>query len=398
MPSLFRDYVAPEGRKWLPLVFVIGSMAVVAYADYIATKVPLGYLYILPLGIGALFLRSEVSYGLVAVCLFLHDLFRPVHVVSLTARVAHNVTALVGFVIVVYAVQRYVMQRELLAKAVRRQRDDLLNDVQLAAEVQRLFLPHGHPSVTGLDIAGMMQPANGVGGDYYDYIPINDHALQMVVADVAGKGVSAALLMSAAAAATQLEITEERDISDIVARLNAGLHSVSDGVRYVTLLLAELNVEQHTVRYINCGHNPALLLRAQTGEVATMGSSCPPLGMFARAACSVSESELHSGDILVFYTDGLVEAENASGEQFGMDRLVAVVKGNSILPAERIMTNLFQAAVGFHGGFSFNDDVTILVVKCDFDGDAAQPQMAGAIVELSTNVEASGLFADAART
>jgi len=81
--SIFRDYVTPGGRKWLPLASVLGSIAIVAYADYIATKVPLGYLYILPLGIGALFLRSEISYGLVAICLFLHDLFRPVHVLSL---------------------------------------------------------------------------------------------------------------------------------------------------------------------------------------------------------------------------------------------------------------------------------------------------------------------------
>jgi sigma-B regulation protein RsbU (phosphoserine phosphatase) len=372
---------------------VFGSIAIVAYADCIATKVPLGYLYILPLGIGALFLRSEISYALVALCLFLHDLFRPVHVLSLGARIAHNLTALVGFIVVVYAVQRYVMQRELLAKAVRNQRDDLLNDVQLAGQVQRMFLPHSQPSIAGLDIAGMMQPARTVGGDYYDYLPLNDHAIEMVVADVAGKGVSAALLMSAAAAATQFEVDQVRDISDTVRHLNAGLHSVSDGTRYVTLLLAEIDAQRRTLRYINCGHNPALLLREGTGEVLHMSSSCPPLGMFARSACEVGESELHPGDIIVFYTDGLTEAEDLSGEPFGMERLLAVVRGNSELSAERIMKNVFQSAVGFHGEAGFTDDVTILVVKCDFDGAVASvgsefTARAGAGVELSTNVEA----------
>jgi len=325
-------------------------------------------LYILPLGIGALFLRSEISYALIAVCIFLHDLFRPVHVVSLEARIAHNLTALLGFVIVVYAVQRYVMQRELLARAVRKQRDDLVKDVQLAAQVQRLFLPQHQPSIAGLDIAGMMQPAQGVGGDYYDYIPVNGHAIQMVVADVAGKGVSAALLMSAAAAATQLEINEVRDISDIVTRLNAGLHAVSDGTRYVTLLLAEVDAQNRKLRYINCGHNPALLLQEQTAEFVSMSSSCPPLGMFSRAACEVGEYELKPGDVIVFYTDGLTEAEDLSGEPFGMERLLAVVRGNSALSAERIMKNVFHSAVDFHGETGFNDDVTILVVKCNFDG------------------------------
>src|SRR4051794_38055202 len=94
--SPFRDYVTPGGRNWLPLASVLGSIAIVAYADFVATKVSFGYLYILPLGIGALFLRSEISYGLVAGCLFLHDLFRPVHVLSLWSRIAHNLTALVG--------------------------------------------------------------------------------------------------------------------------------------------------------------------------------------------------------------------------------------------------------------------------------------------------------------
>src|SRR5712671_6505490 len=296
MPSIFRDYVTPGGRKWLPLAFVVLSIAFVAYADYTARKVSLGYLYILPLGIAAMFLRSEISYALIALCIFLHDFFRPAHLVAVPERIAHNLTALVGFILVVYAVQKYVMQRELLAKAVRKQRDDLVNDVQLAGQVQRMFLPHGQPSIAGLDIAGMMQPARTVGGDYYDYIPMNDHAIQMVVADVAGKGVSAALLMSAAAAATQFEMNEVRDLTETVSHLNAGLHAVSDGTRYVTLLLAEVDAEHRTLRYINCGHNPALLLHEGTGEIVSMSSSCPPLGMFARAVCEVGESELNPGD------------------------------------------------------------------------------------------------------
>jgi len=368
MPSIFRDYVTPGGRKWLPLAFVVLSIAFVAYADYTARKVSLGYLYILPLGIAAMFLRSEISYALIALCIFLHDFFRPAHLVAVPERIAHNLTALVGFILVVYAVQKYVMQRELLAKAVRKQRDDLLNDVQLAGQVQRMFLPRGQPSISGLDIAGMMQPARDVGGDYYDYMPMNDHAIQMVVADVAGKGVSAALLMSAAAAAMQLQINEAHDIENIIGHLNTGLHSVSDGTRYVTLLLAEIDARRRTVRYINCGHNPALLLRQRTGETVSMDSSCPPLGMFASEACQVVESELDAGDVMVFYTDGLPEAENPEGEAFGMDRLQAVVRANSELPAEQIIKTLFEAAVDFRGTRSFNDDVTIVIVKCDFVG------------------------------
>ena len=367
--SLLREDVAPGGRKWLPFALVLGSIAIVAYADHIATSVSLGYLYILPLGISAMFLRSKISYGLIAACLFLHDLFRPAYF-SLPGRIAHNFAGLVGFTFVVYVIQRYVKQRELLAKAVRQQRDDLLRDVELAGQVQRMFLPLGRPSIPGLDIAGVMQPARVVGGDYYDYIPINEHTIQMVIADVAGKGVAAALLMSAAAAAMQLETSQVRDMAQIVARLNSGIHSVSDGSRYVTLLLAEVDAQRRTLRYVNCGHNSALLFREERGETVPMDSSCPPLGMFAQETCDIRQSDLSPGDVMVFYTDGLTEAENRNGEEFGVERLLAALRVSSSLPAERIVDNILHTAAEFRQEPGFSDDVTILVVKCNFDGPA----------------------------
>jgi len=264
--AFLRGEVAAGGPQWLPSLLVFGSIAAVAYADFIVTSISLGYLYILPLGISAIFLRSQISYGLIAVCVLLHDLFGPPYP-SPEARITHNLTALAGFTFVVYVIQRYVKQRELLDKAVRKQRDQLLQDVELAGPVQRMFLPIQRPSIAGLDIAGTMRPVRGVGGDYYDYIPIDEHTVEIVIADVAGKGVPAALLMSATAAAVQLEAREKRDMLEVVNRLNSGIHSVSDGDHYVTLLLADIDALSRSLRYVNCGHNPALLFKAQTGDV-----------------------------------------------------------------------------------------------------------------------------------
>jgi len=365
-PSMFREDVPRGSRRWIPLALVLGSIAVVAYADHMVATVPLGYLYILPLGIGAMLLRSNVSYALIAVSIFLHDLFRPPFF-SIPMRIAHNLIALVGFVFVVYVVQRYVKQKEGLDEAVRSQRDELLKDVELAGQVQRMFLPIGRPSIPGLDIASKMQPARTLGGDYYDYIPINDHTIQVVIADVSGKGVPAALLMSAAAAGMQLEVSEVRDMAEIVDRLNRGIHSVSDGVQFVTLLLAEVDTQLRKLRYVNCGHNSALLFKEETGEIALLNSSCPPLGFFADTACTIDESDLSPGDAIVLYTDGLTEAENATGEEFGIERLATLLRRTSALPAEQILQNILRAAVDFHQGLGFADDVTILVVKCGFD-------------------------------
>jgi serine phosphatase RsbU (regulator of sigma subunit) len=365
--SLLRGEVAADGPQWLPAVLVFGSIAAVAYADFIVTSISLGYLYILPLGISAMFLRSQISYGLIAVCVFLHDLFGPPYP-SPEARITHNLTALAGFTFVVYVIQSYVKQREFLDKAVRKQRDQLLQDVELAAQVQRMFLPFRRPSIAGLEIAGTMRPVRGVGGDYYDYIPIDEHTVEIVIADVAGKGVPAALLMSATAAAVQLEAREKRDMLEVVNRLNSAIHSVSDGDRYVTLLLADIDALSRSLRYVNCGHNPALLFHARTGDIVGMNSSCFPVGMFDSVTCEINRADLAAGDILVLYTDGITEAENLQREEFGMERLSAVIRRDSSLSAEELMDNIFRSAEDFCQGVGFNDDATVLIVKCGLDG------------------------------
>jgi phosphoserine phosphatase RsbU/P len=367
--SLLRKDVALNGQAWLPLVLVLGALSAVAYADHLVVSISLVYLYILPIAVGAIFLRKRVSYSLIIVCVLFHDYYSPRGIIP-ALRIFHNLSAMLCFAFVVYVIRRYMEQREALAKTVQQQRDDLLKDVELAGQVQRLFLPSGKPAIAGLEIAGMMHPARGVGGDYYDYIPIDPHTIQVVIADVAGKGVPAALLMSATAAAMRLEANRDRNMLEQVERLNTGIHSVSDGERYVTLLLAEIDTRNRIIQYVNCGHNPALLFRPNAGTLTRLNSSCPPIGLSPEEMCELDSVDLLAGDVLVFYTDGVTEAENRSGEEFGMERLSATVRRGSSLSAEDLMINIYNAAADFCGD-DFNDDVTILVVKCNFDGSSA---------------------------
>jgi hypothetical protein len=363
-----RKDVASIGPAWLPLALVLAAIAAVAYADHLVPSISLVYLYIFPRGAGAILLRKELSYSLVVFCILFHDYYspRPIHP---GLRIFGNLSALLCFSFVVYLIRWYIRQRESLAKTIQQQRDDLLQDVELAGQVQRMFLPTGKPAISGLEIAGMMQPAKGVGGDYYNYVPIDSQTLQIVIADVSGKGVPAALLMSATAAAMRLESNQDRNMLEQVERLNTGILSVSDAERYVTLLIAEIDTRKRTIHYVNCGHNPALLFRAKTGTLARMDSSCPPIGLSPEETCELASADLASGDVLVFYTDGVTEAENPLGEEFGMERLSATVLRGSSLSAEDLMTNMYSAAADFCGDY-FNDDVTILVVKCNFDGSS----------------------------
>ena len=363
--SLLRKDAALNGPAWLPLALVLGAFSAVAYADHLVVSISLVYLYILPIAVGAIFLRKKVSYSLIVVCVLFHDYYSP-RGINPGVRIFHNLSAMLCFAFVVYVIQRYMEQREALAKTVRQQRDDLLKDVELAAQVQRLFLPSGKPAIAGLEIAGMMHPAHGVGGDYYDYFPIDAHTTQIIIADVSGKGVPAALLMSATAAAMRLEANHDRNMLEQVERLNTGIHSVSDSDRYVTLLVAEIDAQKRTLRYVNCGHNPALLFRAKTGTLTRMNSSCPPIGLSPEEICELAAEDLMTRDVLVFYTDGVTEAENRLGEEFGMERLSATVRRSSSLSAEDLMGDVYNTAADFCGD-NFNDDVTILVVKCHFD-------------------------------
>jgi serine phosphatase RsbU (regulator of sigma subunit) len=367
--SLLHEDVASNRPTWLTLVLVLAGIAAVAYADHLVVSLSLVYLYTLPLTVGAIFLRKEIGYGLIAACMLFHYFFHyfdsPRHI-HLGLRIFHDLSALLCLTFVVFVVQRYIEQREALAKTVQQQRDDLLREVELAGQVQRLFLPSGKPAIAGLEIAGMMLPARGVGGDYYDYIPIDAHTIQLIIADVSGKGVPAALLMSATAAAMRLEANHGRNMLEQVERLNAGILAVSDFDRYVTLLVAEIDAHKRALRYVNCGHNPALLFRANTGTITHLDSSCPPIGLSPEEICDLTSEKLMAGDVLVFYTDGVTEAENRLGDEFGMERLSATVLRGSSLSADDLMLSIYNAAADFCGD-SFNDDVTILVVKCNFD-------------------------------
>ena len=358
------------GPAWFPVALVLGAIAAVAYVDHLVLSISLVYLYIFPLGISAILLRKEVTYSLIPVCILVHD-YWSLRTIHPRMRIFDNFLALLCFSFVVYVIQRYIEQRELLAKTIQQQRDDLLQDLELAAQVQRMFLPVGPPAIAGLEIAGMMQPSKGVGGDHYDYIPINPDTIQIVIADVSGKGVSAALLMSATAAAMRLEANRDRNMLQQVGRLNTEIGAVSDPEQYVTLLISEIDTQQQVIRYVNCGHNSALLFQAKTRTLKRLDSSCPPIGLNPDEICELSSADLSAGDVLVFYTDGVTEAQNRLSEEFGMERLSAVVRSGSSLSAEELTVNIFNSAANFCGDVGFRDDVTIVVVKCQFAGSPA---------------------------
>ena len=363
-----RAIVALKSSTWWAILVVALSIGCVAYADNRVEGVSLGYLYILPLSFSAIMLSPRLTYAIVVVCILCHDLFGP-PIEHIQGRILHNLDALIGFTFVVVILQWFVAQRNALNELTRHQRDALLQEVELAAEVQRLFLPRSDPETARFEIAGAMHPARVVGGDYYDYLERPDGRIRLVIADVSGKGVAAALLMSATAAAVQLETNEPRKLCEVVSHLNKELFALQDDGRFVTMVLGELDPRTGQLKYINCGHNPALLVRKDGGEAVWLHASWTPVGMSPDMNCLLDEIRLAPGDIMVWYTDGLTEATDQDAQQFGTKRLLESVRLHSDGSAREICDQLWLDVTAFTQRDSLYDDLTVMVIKMKSDSE-----------------------------
>jgi serine phosphatase RsbU (regulator of sigma subunit) len=237
-----------------------------------------------------------------------------------------------------------------------------MNQMAIAREVQRKLLPQHMPALETLDYAGSCEPAWTVGGDYYDFLDKGNGRVGFVLADVSGKGVSAALLMANLQASVRSQyVPALEDLGGLFRSVNKLFYeSVMLGF-FATLFFAEYFDTTRRLRYVNCGHCPAFLVHAD-GQCEKLRATATVLGMFENWDCSVGEAAISCGDILVVYSDGVTEARNSSGEFFGEERLLAAVRANASLSAKRLAKAIAEAAHDF-GGKEQADDLTLLVAR-----------------------------------
>jgi len=236
-------------------------------------------------------------------------------------------------------------------------------EFEQARAMQQILLPKSLPRLDGFGIAGMWQPARSVGGDYYDAIELGDGKAALCIADVAGKGMPAALLMASVQAAVKAIASADmppRRLCDKVRNIVAG--NLAGGT-FITFFYALLDAGARTLTYCNAGHNPPLLVRGDGGveRLATGGSVLGRL--FRDESYEEATVTLAPGDRVVLFTDGVSEARRA-GEDFGDERLIDVVRSNRELPAEELQEKIVEAITAFTSG-SFGDDVTLVVIGAD---------------------------------
>jgi serine phosphatase RsbU (regulator of sigma subunit)/catechol 2,3-dioxygenase-like lactoylglutathione lyase family enzyme len=256
-------------------------------------------------------------------------------------------------------------QLELERRAAERKREEerrTAREMEISRDVQARLFPHNPPRLATLDCVGLCLPAREVGGDYYDLLDLGPRRLGIVIGDVSGKGISAALLMANLQAS--LRSQSMRAVQDLAGALEYVNHLFlqnSSGASYTTLFFGAYDEATRRLQYANWGHLPALLLHGD-GSVDRLASTCPVLGMFEAVKCVVDEVQLREEDALVLYTDGLTEARSSSGEEFGEDRLVDALRRGRVLSATALLQSIVQAVQDFSGN-SHEDDMTLLVAR-----------------------------------
>jgi sigma-B regulation protein RsbU (phosphoserine phosphatase) len=302
------------------------------------------------------------------------------------------------------------------AKLVERmvEEEGLRRELSLATEVQRRLFPAQPPVCDALELAGFCQPARGVGGDYYDFLALDDGQIGIAVADVAGKGISAALLMSIVQASLRSQAIAARgSLSDLVSTMNRLMYSSTNESSYATFFYAQFDEDARRLTYVNAGHNPPFLMRAGSAEEDQAGprlllrcnrgvggaastmreagagvavleapaaakveagekrarltrmltSGGPVIGVFSDCVYEQETIQLERGDVLVAYTDGVTEALNPEGEEFGECRLERVLAASTRLSADEISSAIVERVRQWCGSAPQHDDLTFVVLK-----------------------------------
>jgi sigma-B regulation protein RsbU (phosphoserine phosphatase) len=248
------------------------------------------------------------------------------------------------------------------------EQEKLRRDLALASEVQRRLLPERPPDFDFAAISAFSVPARSVGGDYYDFLDLGNHRVGIALADVAGKGVAAALIMAVVQASLRIVAAEgETSLPALAARINEYLHRSTSSKSYATFFYAQLDEASRQLRYVNAGHNPPYLLRQSDGnagvEIRELNVGGMVLGLFPEIAYEEATVELQRGDVLIAFTDGVTEALNAAEEEFGEARLKDLIRGMLHLSAAKISSELSEALRRWIRDTAQYDDLTFVVIK-----------------------------------
>jgi len=242
------------------------------------------------------------------------------------------------------------------------EKERMEKELELAAQIQKNFLPKENPECENFEIAGTNIPCHQVGGDYYDFITIDPHRLGIIIADVSGKGVSSSLLMAFLRGALHSEVHPQYKLKEMAAKLNNFVHRSSAINRFITCFFCELNKKSGELRYVNAGHDPPLILNRKK-EIHPLESCGLCLGAFPSATYKEKKVTLSPGDMALLYTDGITESRNKEKKEFDKEGLIKLLRKHSNLPPQKLQEKILDEINSFTAGAEQIDDMTLVIIK-----------------------------------
>ena len=336
---------------------------VVGYSAYTSARLVFPLLARLPFAVrlvlDSLILLSGTLFGsilaLVIEPLFLLAQFRTVLLIFAGNTVLAALVAL--------SLGTYDRMRRQIESSYRvlRERDALEHQLGVASDVQRQLLPRHAPEVPGLELSGVCRQAIAVGGDYYDYLQLGHGRLGLVIADVSGKGVPAALLMASLQASVRTLFPTAADPGTLNAGLNDALFRASSAARYATAFLGSYDLDTRRLSYSNAGHLPPLLIRHE--DTIRCHEGGVPIGLFDGSTYDTGTTTLAPGDLLALFTDGVTEAPTPDGDEYGSDRLAELLRAHRERPLDEVLETVLDTLLQWSGPVDAHDDVTIVLAR-----------------------------------
>jgi phosphoserine phosphatase RsbU/P len=253
------------------------------------------------------------------------------------------------------AIENRQLVRDMVAQT------SLQRELEVAERIQRQLLTHDFDIIPGSEIHALNIAHHHIGGDFFDVIPRGDKGFFVAIADVSGKGVGAALLMANLQAHLRAQLITHDTLEEVIAKMHQILIKITQGDQFVTLFLAYINTNYRIIEYINCGHNPPLLL--SNGKVERLTRGTVPLGIIDLPTVELGEVSYQHGDLLVLYTDGLVDQHNAAGELLGEELVLETVMLHKEASSKNLVDELVKLHKGHAAGMPVDDDVTLMAIR-----------------------------------
>ncbi|NYB51367.1 MAG: SpoIIE family protein phosphatase [Methanobacteriaceae archaeon] len=236
-------------------------------------------------------------------------------------------------------------------------------ELEIAHQIQESFLPHHIPYIENYQLAATSIPAQEVGGDFYDFIPISEKQTGLAIGDVSGKGIPAALFMAFSRTLLRAKACRNPGVSKMIESVNNFINEEPHSNMFVTLFYGVLDHEKNTLTFVNAGHNPPLLLRSEGKEIIRLSTGGVVLGAMKGLKLAEKTIDIYPGDLLVLYTDGVTEAVNKIEEQFGEKQLIKIIEENEDLSPLKLQNKIIDGVYEFASGTAQADDITLMVLR-----------------------------------